>query len=80
MALFYKSRIRKLSVVLLASPKPSINPSRSQTAGDALSPFPFDVLEPCYSPSSCSVVKITGRHANQRCQCVTAGGRAEAIC
>lgn len=44
-------------VVVLASPKPPINPSRSQTAGDALCPFPFDVLEPCYSPSSCSVVE-----------------------
>jgi hypothetical protein len=44
-------------VVVLGSLKPPINPSRSQTAGDALSPSPFDVLEPCYSPSSRSVVE-----------------------
>ena len=34
------------SVRLSGSPNPPIDPSRSQTAGDAFGPFPFHVLEP----------------------------------
>jgi hypothetical protein len=34
------------SVPLSGSPNPPINPSPSQTAGDAFAPFPFDVFKP----------------------------------
>jgi hypothetical protein len=42
--------------VPLPSTNPPISPSWPQTADDALSPFPFYVLEPHHSAFCCSVV------------------------
>ena len=44
-----------LSAFLLVA-EPPINPPWSQAAGRAQTPSPIYILEPRYSPSSCSVV------------------------